>query len=658
MILSRPLASLCFVNRFTLYRSLSIFSHSWNLNVNLFISSAFELINCDQYTSCFKEEKNVLDELLGTPEDDDLASELNSVDRKSGIQCNSEPGSTLEASTTTTTTTSPPSNQIPKSDPPLSSRKSNEESTGTGNKSTEKKNSSDDNRRSGNNIDKSSPRSDISTKSDKDKSRSKDTKGHSKSCNLNSNGHESGKKDSNQEKESIRKSEKTERTDRNSANDKKSKEKSPKNEMETNETDGVNKGNKSDSEDTNDKSDAEEESCSCEEHSSVHSGSSSPSHSTKSSPRPSRSPSDKSPPRKITASPSSERKRERVRDRTTKVIKKHRPKRYKSPSSSARKVTSHRDYGSLLKYFFRDAVYFVMKSNNHENVVLSKAKGVWSTPPQNEHKLNRAFKEFRNVILIFSIKESGKFQGFARLASESRHNAQPIQWVLPPGLSAKALGGIFSLDWICRKELSFAKTLHLFNPLNEGKPVKIARDGQEIDPRVGEELCRLFPADETADLMTFLKRMKKQTISRSKTSHSRPTSDHRSINNWTDTSTRRPLRLSHPPLNSYSNNLSNQSSKRKRSGRSPSPHLLPPPTRRVKRDYRDQRVDSLRERRPSIRDNFRNDNLNDYSRKPIYSNNYQQYDRGPDDFTRRAPVRPQTRERRHNNFSKYSDRRY
>lgn len=52
MILSRPLASLCFVNRFTLYRSLSIFSHSWNLNVNLFISSAFELINCDQYTSC------------------------------------------------------------------------------------------------------------------------------------------------------------------------------------------------------------------------------------------------------------------------------------------------------------------------------------------------------------------------------------------------------------------------------------------------------------------------------------------------------------------------------------------------------------------------------------------------------------------------------
>ena len=34
---------------------------------------------------------------------------------------------------------------------------------------------------------------------------------------------------------------------------------------------------------------------------------------------------------------------------------------------------------------------------------------------------------------------------------------------------------------------------HLYNPWNEGKPVKIGRDGQEIEPRVAEELCRLFP---------------------------------------------------------------------------------------------------------------------------------------------------------------------
>lgn len=42
------------------------------------------------------------------------------------------------------------------------------------------------------------------------------------------------------------------------------------------------------------------------------------------------------------------------------------------------------------------------------------------------------------------------FLGFARLAGESRRDLPPITWVLPPGLSARALGGVFELDWISR----------------------------------------------------------------------------------------------------------------------------------------------------------------------------------------------------------------
>ena len=53
-----------------------------------------------------------------------------------------------------------------------------------------------------------------------------------------------------------------------------------------------------------------------------------------------------------------------------------------------------------------------------------------------------------------------------------------VSWLLPPGLSAKALGGVFHLDWICRGDLSFQKVQHLYNPWNESKPVKIGRDGQ------------------------------------------------------------------------------------------------------------------------------------------------------------------------------------
>ncbi|GFU41726.1 YTH domain-containing protein 1 [Nephila pilipes] len=221
---------------------------------------------------------------------------------------------------------------------------------------------------------------------------------------------------------------------------------------------------------------------------------------------------------------------------------KERPEKKTRMSSSVTK----RDYAHLLKYFFRDARFFLVKSNNHENVALSKAKGVWSTPPQNESKLNQAYRTCRNVILIFSVKESGKFQGFARMSGESRHDVPPIQWVLPPGLSARALGGVFHLDYICRRELSFTKTQHLYNPWNEGKQVKIGRDGQEIEPKVGEELCRLFPVDENIDLISILRNMKRSKPRSSRTSredrdrHNRRRSTHPSSRRSpTDASRRR-----------------------------------------------------------------------------------------------------------------------
>ena len=83
-----------------------------------------------------------------------------------------------------------------------------------------------------------------------------------------------------------------------------------------------------------------------------------------------------------------------------------------------------------------------------------------------------------------------------------------MSWVLPPGLSARALGGVFKIDWVCRGDLSFNKVQHLYNPWNEGKPVKIGRDGQEIEPKVGEELGRLFLEDKGVDLTPILRKSK------------------------------------------------------------------------------------------------------------------------------------------------------
>uniref|UniRef100_A0A4W4GV96 YTH domain-containing family protein n=1 Tax=Electrophorus electricus TaxID=8005 RepID=A0A4W4GV96_ELEEL len=181
-------------------------------------------------------------------------------------------------------------------------------------------------------------------------------------------------------------------------------------------------------------------------------------------------------------------------------------KKHEKLPSSVRAV--RKDQTSKLKYILREARFFLIKSNNHENVSLAKAKGVWSTLPVNERKLNAAFRSARSVILIFSVRESGKFQGFARLSSESHHGGSPIHWVLPAGMNAKMLGGVFKIDWICRRELPFTKTAHLSNPWNEHKPVKIGRDGQEIETECGLQLCMLFPPDESIDLYQVIHKMR------------------------------------------------------------------------------------------------------------------------------------------------------
>ncbi|XP_060103833.1 YTH domain-containing protein 1 isoform X3 [Heteronotia binoei] len=213
------------------------------------------------------------------------------------------------------------------------------------------------------------------------------------------------------------------------------------------------------------------------------------------------------------------------------------------------------DQTSKLKYILQDAKFFLIKSNNHENVSLAKAKGVWSTLPVNEKKLNAAFRSARSVILIFSVRESGKFQGFARLTSESHHGGSPIHWVLPAGMSAKMLGGVFKIDWICRRELPFTKSAHLTNPWNEHKPVKIGRDGQEIEPECGTQLCLLFPPDESIDLyqvihkMRHKRRMHSQPRSRGRLSRREPVRDvgRRRPEDYDIHNSRKKPRIDYPP---------------------------------------------------------------------------------------------------------------
>ena len=62
---------------------------------------------------------------------------------------------------------------------------------------------------------------------------------------------------------------------------------------------------------------------------------------------------------------------------------------------------------------------------------------------------------------------------------------------------ASSVTNSFNVDWIRRYDLQFRETEGMTNPLNENKPIKISRDGQELPLALGLKLTRMF--DEKAD---------------------------------------------------------------------------------------------------------------------------------------------------------------
>ncbi|KAM3937213.1 3'-5' RNA helicase YTHDC2 isoform 2-T2 [Leptodactylus fuscus] len=138
--------------------------------------------------------------------------------------------------------------------------------------------------------------------------------------------------------------------------------------------------------------------------------------------------------------------------------------------------------------------YFIMKSSNLRNLEISQQKGIWSTTPSNEHKLNSAFWECSTVYLIFSVQGSGHFQGFARMSSVIGQEKSQ-DW------GSTSLGGVFKVEWIRKENLPFQQAHYLMNPWNDNKKVQISRDGQELEPQVGEQLLllwdKLLPGDRS-----------------------------------------------------------------------------------------------------------------------------------------------------------------
>ncbi|XP_058009601.1 uncharacterized protein LOC110649441 isoform X3 [Hevea brasiliensis] len=146
--------------------------------------------------------------------------------------------------------------------------------------------------------------------------------------------------------------------------------------------------------------------------------------------------------------------------------------------------------------------YFIIKSLNHHNIQLSVEKGIWATQVMNEPILEEAFHNSDKVILIFSVNMSGFFQGYAQMMSAVGWRRDNI-WSKGCG-KINPWGCSFKVKWLRLNDLPFQKTLHLKNPLNDFKLVKISRDCQELPEDVGEALCGLI--DGESDIDGMLKR--------------------------------------------------------------------------------------------------------------------------------------------------------
>jgi len=167
----------------------------------------------------------------------------------------------------------------------------------------------------------------------------------------------------------------------------------------------------------------------------------------------------------------------------------------------------------------RSTAFFVMKSFSMRDLKISMQKGIWATQSRNESKLNTAFTDHEAVVLFFSVNESRAFQGYAKMASKTGESEQV--WTAVDG--TQAWGGVFKVKWQTIYDLSFNDTMHIRNPYNESKPIKISRDGQEVQPQVGLELCAIFDEGYSKDPSNSMKRRKIEEIE--STANKRPKND-------------------------------------------------------------------------------------------------------------------------------------
>ena len=154
--------------------------------------------------------------------------------------------------------------------------------------------------------------------------------------------------------------------------------------------------------------------------------------------------------------------------------------------SSAQSFNSFRDNAEKVD---ASTKYFVIKATNSNALQFSLSKGLWQFGNQTERRLMKCIKAGYSVILIFSIQGSSHFQGFALFSgtvSQERFSELQSQG------QGSGSGSQYFIDWIKKGNIPFQATKNLINLYNDRKKVQTSRDGQELDPSLGNTLCKMW----------------------------------------------------------------------------------------------------------------------------------------------------------------------
>ena len=133
-----------------------------------------------------------------------------------------------------------------------------------------------------------------------------------------------------------------------------------------------------------------------------------------------------------------------------------------------------------------NAKYFLLQVYKPDSLTVSITNSIWEIPPDNTYRLNLSFQEGRNIILIFANSATQNFHGFAMLMSPVVHKKQ---------------GGVISVKWIRRADLSFTHISRLHNPIPRSA---LTQPVDEISNNSGLELCLMIEQlDQLEEILPF-----------------------------------------------------------------------------------------------------------------------------------------------------------